>query len=353
MSVAVRAARPYEVLIGDGLLDRAGEHILTKANPVRAAIVGDTTVSGIYGKRLCASLTNAGIEPHVITFPPGEGSKSMDILTAVLEAAAAIPLTRTDIVIALGGGVSGDIAGLAAAMYLRGVGYVQAPTSLLAMVDSSVGGKTGVNLTRGKNLAGAFWQPDMVLCDAELLGTLPEEHFLEGLAEMIKYGVIADRPLFEALAFRDREDMAEKIRRCVEIKAGLVARDEYDYGERRLLNLGHSFGHAIELLSGYEVSHGRAVSIGMVMAARLGEAVGVAERGCLEAIASALENNGLPTVCGFGVDELAAAMLSDKKRGGDTLSLILPERVGRCVLYGCDMRELPELVSLAITGGAV
>lgn len=353
LSVKVGAAKPYEVLIDTGLIDRAGELLLGRVRPARAAIVGDETVADIYGGRLSDSLGRAGIEAHMVSFPPGESSKSIAVLSDLLEAMADIPLTRTDVVVALGGGVSGDIAGLAAAMYLRGIACVQVPTSLLAMVDSSVGGKTGINLKRGKNLAGAFWQPELVLCDVSALGTLPEEHYVDGLAEMIKYGVIADKRLFDALADGDRDNMAEKICRCVEIKAELVARDELDRGDRRLLNLGHSFGHAIELLSGYGISHGRAVASGMVMAARLAEALGIAAGNCAGEIARTLKKNGLPAGCAFGADELADAMLSDKKRAGDTLSLVLPEHIGKCVIYDCGTERLPGLVRLALDGGEI
>ncbi|MDD3212341.1 MAG: 3-dehydroquinate synthase, partial [Eubacteriales bacterium] len=257
-------------------------------------------------------------------------------------------LTRSDTVVALGGGVTGDMAGFAAATYLRGVNVAQIPTTFLAMVDSSVGGKTGVDLKAGKNLAGAFHQPIGVLCDADTLDSLPADVFADGAAEAIKYGVLCDEPLFETLAAGHYRDGIEAIiSRCVSIKADICAADEREHGQRQLLNLGHTFGHAIERLSGYTVPHGHAVATGMVYAARIAVRLNRCEPEAVTRLMAALRNNNLPTESEYLPEQLAEAATVDKKRAGDTLTFVLPAAIGRCELVPMPVERLPELAAFA------
>lgn len=242
-------------------------------------------------------------------------------------------LTRSDFAVALGGGVTGDMTGLAASLYLRGIPFVQVPTTLLAAVDSSVGGKTAVNLTAGKNLMGAFYQPSLVLCDTDTLGTLSAEIFADGMAEVIKYGVIFDKELFDTVKGGNISDKLERIiARCVELKRDVVAKDEFDKGERQLLNFGHTMAHSIEKCSNFEISHGSAVAIGMVIAAKAGNALGWSDDDCTDEIINANKNNSLPCECSFSPDELAQAALSDKKRAGDSIAFVAPRKIGECYL---------------------
>ena len=252
---------------------------------------------------------------------------------------------------ALGGGVTGDMAGFAAAVYLRGIRCVQLPTTLLAAVDSSVGGKTAVDLTAGKNLAGAFSQPAAVLCDTDCLKSLPAAVFADGAAEAIKTGVLCDETLFAL--FEDgtlTADPGEVIARCIAYKAGVVERDEKELGERKLLNLGHTVGHAIEKCSGFTIPHGHAVAAGLAIMARSAEALGWTEEPLAERIAACLERNGLPTGTDYTAEALAQAALSDKKRAGDTITVVVPRRIGECELKKLPVRELPGLIAAGLEG---
>ena len=254
-------------------------------------------------------------------------------------------LTRTDCAVALGGGVVGDLTGFAAGCYMRGIKYVQMPTTLLASVDSSVGGKTAIDLTAGKNLAGLFYQPETVLCDVGFLDTLPEDVFACGLAEAVKTGVLSGHELFDRFfAANIKENIAEIIALCVRYKGDVVQRDEFETGERKLLNLGHTIGHAIEKLSGYAVAHGQAVAMGMAMIARSAEALGDAPKGMAELIAKALTANGLPTDCEYSAAELARLALSDKKRSGSSMTLVIPAAVGGCTLKKLPVDELEQYI---------
>ena len=246
---------------------------------------------------------------------------------------------------ALGGGVTGDMAGFAAAVYLRGIRYVQLPTTLLAAVDSSVGGKTAVDLAAGKNLAGAFCQPAAVLCDTDCLKTLPPDVFADGAAEAVKTGVLADPSLFTL--FEDgtlTADPGAVIARCVQYKAGVVERDEKEQGERKLLNLGHTVGHAIEKCSGYTIPHGHAVAAGLAVIARAAERLGWTEGPIAERIAVCLAKNGLPTGTDFPAETLAEAALSDKKRAGGDITLVVPRAIGRCELKTLPVAELLPVI---------
>ena len=299
-TIPVRVRPPYDVRIGSGLLGRCGDYLAALLGQRRIAVLADDTVASLYLDTVTAALEDAGFAVCSHILPSGEGRKNLSTLTELLEFLASEHLTRTDCVAALGGGVTGDMAGFAAAVYLRGIRYVQLPTTLLAAVDSSVGGKVAVDLEHGKNLAGAFWQPRLVLMDPEVLDTLPLPVFMEGMAEVVKYGCIRDAAFFDFLAARPSraELMAEMehiLYTCCAIKRSVVEQDERDTGERMLLNFGHTLDHAYELAGHYtEWSHGAAVAAGMCAAARLGVRLGVTPAELPERLEEALSALGLP-----------------------------------------------------------
>lgn len=331
--IKVNASKEYEVIIGSGILPTLGERCLSLSLKGRALIITDSNVAPLWLAKVKASLESAGIATLEFIFPAGEDSKSKETLFELLEFAAENRLTRSDFAVALGGGVTGDMTGLAASLYLRGIPFVQVPTTLLAAVDSSVGGKTAVNLTAGKNLMGAFYQPSLVLCDTDTLSTLPACEFANGMAEVIKYGVIFDKELFDKVQCGDVESDIEKIiARCVELKRDVVAKDEFDNGERQLLNFGHTMAHSIEKCSNFEIAHGSAVAIGMVIAAKASAKLGWSSEDCTAAIIEANKNNCLPVECDFAPVDLADAALSDKKRTGGTINFVVPKVMGKCVL---------------------
>ncbi len=350
--IPVRTNPPYTVSIGPGLLDQCGGRLRELMAPCHVAVISDSNVAPLYLTRTKASLEAAGFAVSSCTFPAGEENKNLRTLSFLLEFLARQRLTRTDCVAALGGGVTGDMAGLAAALYLRGVRYVQLPTSLLAAVDSSVGGKTAVDLAAGKNLAGAFLQPAAVLCDTGCLPTLTPEFFADGAAEAIKTGVLCDEALFglwEADPVTpDSPVLPEIIARCVAYKAGVVERDEREQGERKLLNLGHTVGHAIEKCSGYTIPHGHAVAAGMAVMARAAEAMGWTREPVADRIAACLERNRLPTGTDLSPEALTDAALSDKKRAGDEITLVVPEAVGRCTLKKLPVTQLLPVIRAGV-----
>jgi len=348
-TVTVSASRPYAVHIGGGLLDRAGELLAGATKSRRCAVVTDSAVGPLYGDRVLAALERAGFAPLLFTFPAGERSKNLSTYGQILDFFAKNRLTRSDLAVALGGGVTGDMAGFAAATYQRGVDYVQIPTTFLAASDSSVGGKTAVDLAEGKNLVGAFWQPRLVICDTDTFRTLPGEVFDDGAAETVKHGLIADRDFLRLLMAGDlRERIDDVVRRNVEIKAAVVAEDEFEGGRRKILNFGHTLGHAIEQLSGFAVTHGHAVARGMVLAARGAERLGYSPAGTLEQVAGAVERLGLPTDCPYGADQLYGAATADKKRSGGTIDVVVLEEIGRAGTVRLDMAGLRAFVEAAL-----
>jgi len=248
----------------------------------------------------------------------------------------------------LGGGVTGDIAGFAASCYMRGMRFVQIPTTLLAAVDSSVGGKTAVNITEGKNLLGSFYQPDVVLCDISLLSTLSADVFRDGCAEVIKYGIIADRALFESLKTPIDSQLEKVIAKCVSLKRDIVVEDEFESGARKLLNFGHTVGHAIELLSEYNISHGHAVAAGMAIEARAAVRMNMCAADCLRDILQMLKMYNLPDYSSYEAGKLANTCLSDKKRDGENLTMIFPLEVGKCVLKEIPVRELETVIRMGL-----
>lgn len=344
-TVTVRASRPYEVTIGRGLLDTVGRQAAGQWKGRSAAVVSDSTVAPLYLNRVKDSLERAGFQVHSFVFPAGEDQKNGGTYLKLLEFLAARRLTRADGLIALGGGVVGDLAGFAAATFLRGIGFLQLPTTLLAAVDSSVGGKTAIDLTNGKNLAGAFYQPQAVLCDLDTLDTLPAEVFADGCAEVIKYGMIGDPALLARLETVDfRADPEELAARCVAQKRDLVEQDEFDTGARQLLNLGHTLGHGVEACSGYTVSHGRAVAIGMTLVTRAAVAFGRCPAEVLPRLRRLLERYGLPDATAYSAQALYEKTLSDKKRSGDTISLVVPIAWGASQLVRIPVSELPAWI---------
>ena len=336
-------ARAYDVFIGEGLLGQAGP-LLTELLPRRrVAIVTDETVAALYAGPLVEALKNNGISAQTIILPPGEQIKSFDGLARVCDALLALSLDRGDVIIALGGGVIGDLTGFAAAIYKRGVDFIQIPTTLLAQVDSSVGGKTAIDTPRGKNLIGAFHQPRRVLADLSVLRTLPPREVRCGYAEIIKYGLLGNRPFFEwletsgaAVLALDHSAVAKAVFRSVEMKAQIVAEDERETGRRALLNLGHTFGHALEAQSGFsdQLLHGEAVGAGMAMAFRFSVTLGLCPPDDAARAQNAIAAAGLPT--GFTrlwndpppAERLIQHMAQDKKAEGGRLSFILVRALG-------------------------
>lgn len=347
-TVKVKASTEYEVLVEEGLLDRVGT-LARKLLPGKAAaLITEERVNALYGDRVEQNLAEAGFTVFRLVLPEGEQTKCLARLGEVLEFLASHKLTRTDAVFALGGGVIGDLAGFASAIYLRGIRFVQIPTTLLAAVDSSVGGKTAVDLEGGKNLAGAFHQPAAVYCDPLVLKTLSPEIFSDGCAEVIKYAVLKGEPLLSMLESPEEADWTAIITQCVSIKRDMVEEDEFDTGVRMFLNLGHTVGHAIEKRSAFALSHGKCVAMGMVIAAKLSVKLGLCGEALVRETVKLLEAYGLPTESPYGGDVLLDTMLSDKKRAGDTLRLILPRGMGDCVLYPADVKDLPDLFAQII-----
>ena len=334
-TVRVEASGSYDVVIGAGLLDQAGELLKKALSPCKAAIITDDIVQNLFGETVEKSLQAAGFVTETFAFSNGESHKNLETLSQALEWLAEIHLSRSDLVVALGGGVPGDLAGFAAAVYCRGVRFIQIPTTLLAAVDSSVGGKTAVDLKAGKNLAGAFHQPEMVICDTDIMKNLLPQLLRDGAAEILKYGMLADEKLFDCMANGSWADkMEEIIAQCVQIKRDYVVQDEMDNGARQFLNLGHTFGHAVEKCADFSITHGQGVGIGLCMAAR---AAGVeAER-----VERGVRACGLPVKCAYSAEELSNAALSDKKRRGGKITLVLPEKMGQCILKTIPVEELP------------
>lgn len=347
--IRVNASKAYDVIIGAGILDQAGDICEKLFSRGKAVIVTDDKVADLYLARVRRSFKKAGFETASFIFKNGEESKNLTTLSELLEFMAENQLTRADTIVALGGGVTGDMAGFAAAVYLRGIRFVQIPTTLLAAVDSSVGGKTAVDLKAGKNLAGAFYQPSVVICDYETLDTLDDDVFAQGMAEVIKYGVIFDKDLFELVKSGAVEESIDFIiKRCVELKRDVVQSDENDKGERQLLNFGHTLAHSIEKLSDFSISHGSAVAVGMVLAARASFSLGWSKVDCTDEIIKALEKNSLPTKCDFSPQELFDVALNDKKRSGDLITLVVAEKIGKCVLKKIKIDELLDFIKRGV-----
>lgn len=326
----------YLIWIGEGVFSGLSEFLSQQRSwSKNAALIVDQNVLPLHAARVQESLQKAGYRSILIPVPAGETTKSMDSLAPILSQMAQAKLDRRSVVIALGGGVVGDLAGFVASIYLRGVPFIQIPTTLLAMVDSSVGGKTGVNLPEGKNLVGAFYQPDLVIIDLDFLKTLPAREFSAGMAEVIKYGIIADRPLFDSLSLGMSNQMAQVIRRCIEIKAQIVSEDEKETtGKRALLNFGHTLGHAIENAAGYGVLlHGEAVALGMKAAAHLSHELVQMPLEEVQKIEALIRQYELPQqIQGLSFDLVHTAMQGDKKVKSGKNQWVLSRKIGEAHL---------------------
>ncbi|MBR3751153.1 MAG: 3-dehydroquinate synthase [Clostridia bacterium] len=343
MSITYTTAKngKTDIVIGKGIIADAARYVCT-GGAVRAAVVTDSNVAPLHLDKLLGALQGKiELSSHVLS--AGEQYKNMSAITELYSFFDDSGITRTDVVIALGGGVVGDITGFAAATFLRGVRLVQVPTTLLAMTDSSIGGKTGVDLPSGKNRAGAFHQPSHVLIDPELLDTLPQKEMACGMAEVIKYACIKDAELAREL--EGDIDITRVIEKCVSIKAGVVQNDQFDSGERKLLNYGHTLGHAIEKLQSFSgLSHGEAISVGMCMFADVNIALGgCPEEDCVRNIELCKKYN-LPTSVNINVRDIVAATGADKKMEGKTLKLVVLEKMGKARVVDCTLKELEELL---------
>jgi 3-dehydroquinate synthase len=348
-------SRGYVIKVGGGLLARLGAECAALKLGQRCAVITDRNVGRRYARAAVKSLAASGFNPALVTVPAGEKSKRLAVVEHCHNELARHRLERKSFVVALGGGVVGDLAGFVAATYLRGIPFVQVPTTLLAQVDSSVGGKTGVNLKAGKNLVGAFYQPRLVLCDLDTFATLPQREYVSGLAEVIKYGIIYDPILFAQLERslpklleRDAATLATVVARCCEIKAAVVGQDETESGLRAILNFGHTLGHALENSAGYgKYLHGEAISVGQVAAAKLSEKLLGLPSGEVERIVKLFQRAGLPTAFRLnapGRKRLFAAMRLDKKVSAGEVKFVLARKIGR-VEFGCKVpAELIEQV---------
>lgn len=348
-TISVHASRDYEVRIGSGLLTRTGELSAPLIKGRHAIIVSDSNVWPLYGSMVQASLEDAGFQVDHFVFPAGEQSKNTDTLVRLLTCLTQMGMTRSDAVFALGGGVTGDMAGLAASLYLRGIPCVQLPTSLLSVVDSSVGGKTAVDLPEGKNLVGTFTQPHLVLCDTNVLATLSPQVEAEGWAEIIKYGMIRSQELINFLLENTPgTDIEWVIAHCVSIKRDVVAQDEQDNAVRQVLNFGHTIGHAIERCSGYSLYHGEGVAMGMAIMTRACARQKKCPPACWTVLETLLDKYHLPKTTDKSVDELLEAAHADKKRRGSAITLIQPQVLGRCGLYPTNYDELRRVLELGM-----
>lgn len=344
-------SRAYDVHVGHGILDGTGQLVREACGGGVAAVVSDSNVAPLYADRVLASLGAAGYRTALLTFPAGEQNKRLGTLGTLLEGLAQAELSREDVVVALGGGVTGDMAGLAASMYLRGCQVAQVPTYLLAMVDSSVGGKTAVDLEAGKNLAGAFFQPSVVVADVSCLRTLSHELFTDSCGEVLKHGVIADEDLFERVAARpinapgySQEELAEVIARNVQIKRDVVDADERERGLRQTLNFGHTLGHAIEAASDFRLGHGTCVATGMCCIARASASLGWCTEETCSRIESAVRAYGLPTDTQLAHDVIFHYATHDKKRHGSTVNVVVPCSIGSVQVRKVTLDQLRTII---------
>lgn len=352
------ASRFYEVHVGAGNLASVGAVTRKAAGGERACVVTETNVGPLYADAVKASLADAGYETSVITFPAGEQHKRLSTLEGILEALAEEQLTRDDVVVALGGGVTGDMAGLAAAMYLRGIQVVQVPTSLLAMVDSSVGGKVAVDLAHGKNLCGFFWQPSAVVADIACLRTIEPSLFRDSVGEVVKHAVLADPEMLRLLSQKPlvseafaEDEIARIVAENVRIKRDVVDADERERGLRQTLNLGHTIGHGIEAASDFSLGHGSSVAAGLCCMARACAKKGWCEPSTRDDIIAAVAAQGLPTDTDLPHELIFDYMTHDKKRHGDTMNIVVPARIGAVEVRRVGLAELRELVELGCGTG--
>ena len=346
--ITVNASISYDVLVGKGLLEQCGELISDVIKSRKCAVITDDIVDSLYGDKTVKSLEKQGFSVVKATVPHGETSKSHEKLIALYNFLSSNDITRSDFIIALGGGVVGDLTGYCAATYLRGIDYVQIPTTLLAQVDSSVGGKTAINIDAGKNLVGVFKQPVLVIADTEVLSTLSDEIFADGMGEVVKYGMIRSEKLFERLCQGNiQDDLENIIAECISIKRDVVQNDEHDTGERMILNFGHTFGHAIEKYLGYgNIAHGKAVAIGMYMITLAAEKQGLVKTGTAQKLKSCLEVNSLPYSLDITPEDIYSLSIGDKKRTSDEIRIILCPETGKCCIKPMKLDEYRKFLEL-------
>ena len=344
--IRINTSKPYDVVIGKGLLENAGELIANTIKGRKAVIVTDDIVNSLYAEKLTASMAKAGFTTDVFVFPNGEESKSHKTLIELYDFLSKKNITRSDFLVALGGGVVGDLTGFAAATYLRGIDYVQIPTTLLAQVDSSVGGKTAVDIEAGKNLVGAFKQPDIVIADTDTLATLTDDIFTDGMGEVVKYGMIWSKSLFELLKTGKAKENLEKIvEECVDIKRQVVETDEFDTGLRMILNFGHTLGHSIEKFYNYKgFSHGKAVSVGMYLMTVIAEKGGLIETPLSEELKACLEANNMPFTSEADGAALFNGAVNDKKRFSDNINLIICREIGKADIVKMNINDFKKLI---------
>ena len=341
----------YPIVTGNGILQTVGSSVAKQVKPCRVMIVSDTNVAPLYLEQAVESFASAGFTVTTHVVPAGENSKSIAVFGELLESFAEAHLTRTDIAVALGGGVIGDLTGFVAGCYLRGIRFVQIPTTLLAAVDASVGGKTAIDLQHGKNLAGLFHQPIGVYCDTDTLRTLGASELEDGAAEAVKHGILEDTSLFEIFELDDyHAHFEEIITRSVKYKSKIVSEDPTETGSRKLLNLGHTPAHAIERLSNFEISHGHAVSIGIALMARASVRRNILNISECTRILNALKRNNLPTACPFDAKKMSEIAALDKKAAASEITVILPEQIGHCRMVRIPISQIEELFSEGLEG---
>lgn len=337
----ISASCPYDVITGYDITKDAGTYIKEVLKPCRLCIITDSTVNNLYSQVVLTSLIESGFQPSKIVFPAGEHSKNLVTYTNILEALADEGITRSDAIIALGGGTVGDIAGFAAATYMRGIKYIQIPTTYEAAVDAAYGGETGLNLLSGKNLVGAFWQPSLVLCDYKYFESLPEAKLLDGAAEAMKFAVIAESSLADHILGNDYKYVVE---RCISIKKSLIEADERCLGLRQILGFGHTIGHAVEKLSSYSIPHGHAVAIGMVCESKAAFRTGLTKADISGELSEIFRGMGFNLSCPFSPEDIYDLAVMDKKIFGDKISIVVPEHFGKCSLHKISISTLKQYI---------
>ncbi len=338
--VTVKCKKSYEVIIGKNLLEKTGECLYNLVKGTKVAIITDDIVDKLYRPIVENSLKNSGFKVSTFVFPNGEKSKNIKTFAEILSFLAKNELTRTDCIVALGGGVVGDIAGFSASAYLRGIKYIQIPTTLLAQIDSSVGGKTAIDIPEGKNLVGAFYQPSLVLADIETLKTLPEQIYLDGMGEGVKYAIL-DKKVYQILQ-NPRYSRIDFVTACVRYKANIVKKDEFEKNIRKYLNLGHTIAHGIEVLSDFSISHGKAVAMGIEIIVKTSFNKGYIDEKTLNKILALLQDKIGDTTCPYQIEDVLKIALVDKKRKGSTITLVMVNGIGKVLLEKVDISSLTE-----------
>lgn len=350
ISLKVNASKSYDVLISDGLINSVAEIVTPVCNSKKVAVITDDIVDSFYGHVTTSSLSKAGFDVSKMVFRNGEGSKNVATLSSIWEFLAENSFTRSDMLVALGGGVVGDMTGFAAATYMRGVNFVQIPTTLLAAVDASIGGKTAIDLSHGKNLAGAFWQPSLVICDCGILRKLPEHLFNDGMAEVIKHGILGDETIIECV---ERGTILNELEQVIEknlrIKSWYVEADERDFGIRQQLNFGHTVGHAIEKMSNFTLSHGQAVALGIIVETRIANYLQICDDVTLERIERAIKPIVTKTVQ-YSARQIIMLMHTDKKSDANNVHIALPRRIGECASYTISYEKMEEVLGTVNIG---